>query len=99
MASVDEVRGVLASSAVPADLVDELLDGGPALWLVGESPDVVAGDVALCHPILAPEEVRVSIGPAQIVGALRVSVLAHDRPGLLATSAGVLAGNAHSIVQ
>ena len=99
MASVDEVRGVLVHSAVPSALVDELLAAGEDLWLAGESPDVVAADIALCDPPLGPDEVRVAITATQIASALRVSVLAHDRPGLLAVTAGVLARNAHSIVQ
>jgi [protein-PII] uridylyltransferase len=99
VASIDEVRGVLAFSRVPRELVDELLDDAPELWLRGESPDVVAGDVALCHPALATREVRVWCAPALIAGALRVSVLAHDRPGLLAATTGALANAGLSVIQ
>ena len=86
VASVEEVCGVLAFSRVPRELSDELLDDAPELWLRGESPDVIAGDVALCHPPLSSGEVRVWCAPALIAGALRVSVLAYDRPGLLAAT-------------
>ncbi|MBV8161348.1 MAG: ACT domain-containing protein [Acidimicrobiia bacterium] len=99
MASVEEVRGVLAFSRVPRELSDELLDDAPDLWLRGESPDVIAGDVALCHPPLSTKEVRVWCAPALIAGALRVSVLAHDRPGLLAATTGALAQAGLSVIQ
>ena len=99
MASVEEVRGVLAFSRVPRELSDELLDDAPDLWLRGESPDVIAGDVALCHPPLSTKEVRVWCAPALIAGALRVSVLAHDRPGLLAATTGALAHAGLSVIQ
>lgn len=90
---------MLAFSRVPAELSDELLDDAPDLWLRGESPDVIAGDVALCHPPLSNKEVRVWCAPAVIAGALRVSVLAHDRPGLLAATAGALTRAGLSVIQ
>jgi UTP:GlnB (protein PII) uridylyltransferase len=99
VASVEEVRGVLAFSRVPRELSDELLDDAPELWLRGESPDVIAGDVGLCHPPLSTKEVRVWCAPALIAGALRVSVLAHDRPGLLAATTGALAHAGLSVIQ
>ena len=90
---------MLAFSRVPSELTDELLDDAPELWLRGESPDVIAGDVALCHPPLSAREVRVWCAPALIAGALRVSVLAHDRPGLLAATTGALARAGLSVIQ
>jgi len=99
VATIEEVRGVLAFSRVPGELSDELLDDAPDLWLRGESPDVIAGDIALCHPPLSTREVRVWCAPALIAGALRVSVLAHDRPGLLAATTGALAHAGLSIIQ
>src|SRR4051812_9522420 len=99
MATVEEVLGVLAFSRIPSELSDELLDGAPDLWLRGESPDVIGGDIALCHPALSAREVRVWCAPALIAGALRVSVLAHDRPGLLAATTGALAHAGMSVIQ
>src|SRR5438067_4148744 len=99
MATVEEVRGVLAFSRIPPELSDELLDDAAELWLRGESPDVIAGDVALCHPPLSSGEVRVWCAPALIAGALRVSVLAYDRPGLLAATTGALAHAGLSVIQ
>jgi [protein-PII] uridylyltransferase len=99
VAGADEVRSVLAVSVIPPALIDSMLADPPALWLRGESPDVIAGDVALCHPPLGAAEVRVSVSPGVVPGALRVCTLAHDRPGLLAATAGVLATNRLSVVQ
>jgi UTP:GlnB (protein PII) uridylyltransferase len=99
VATIEEVHGVLAFSRVPRELSDELLDDAPGLWLRGESPDVIAGDIALCHPSLSTREVRVWCAPALIAGALRVSVLAHDRPGLLAATTGALAHAGLSVIQ
>ena len=99
MATVEEVLGVLAFSRIPSELSDELLDGAPDLWLRGESPDVIGGDIALCHPALSAREVRVWCAPALIAGALRISVLAHDRPGLLAATTGALAHAGLSVIQ
>jgi UTP:GlnB (protein PII) uridylyltransferase len=99
VATIEEVRGVLAFSRVPHELTDELLDEAPELWLRGESPDVIAGDVALCHPPLSTREVRVWCAPALIAGALRVSVLAPDRPGLLASTTGALAHAGLTVIQ
>ena len=90
---------MLAFSRVPPELSDELLDDAPDLWLRGESPDVIAGDVALCHPPLSTKEVRVWCAPALIAGALRVSVLAYDRPGLLAATTGALAHAGLTVIQ
>src|SRR5438552_136884 len=86
-----------ARSDLPPALIDGVLADPPALWLRGESPDVIAGDIALCHPPLAANEIRISVAPALVPGALRISVLAGDRPGLLAATAGTLAANGLSV--
>ena len=79
---------MLAATGVPVVLSDELLAGAPDLWLRGESPDVIAGDVAMCNPALGADEVRVRVSNALVPGALRVTMLAPDRPGLLAATTG-----------
>ncbi|MDQ1404249.1 MAG: hypothetical protein QOG03_2565 [Actinomycetota bacterium] len=99
MAGVDEIRSLLAMTTVPPPLVDELLLRAPELWLAGESPDVIAGDVALCHPALGISEVRVQVTAVPLAGVLRVSLLARDRPGLLAATTGALAADGLSVVQ
>lgn len=99
MASAEEVRRVLALTAVPASFADELLERAPVLWLRGESPDVIAADVTFCHPLLGPGEVRVGVSSSQVPGTARVTVLARDRAGLLATTTGALAGLGLSVLQ
>jgi UTP:GlnB (protein PII) uridylyltransferase len=99
VASVEEVRRVVGHSSVPASLAEELLDRAPALWLHGESPDVIASDVTFCHPRLGPGEVRVGVSSTQVPGTVRVAVLARDRPGLLATTTGTLAASDLSVLQ
>jgi len=99
MAGLDEVRRIVALTPLPPVLADELLDRAPALWLRDESPDVIAADVAFCHPSLGPGEVRVGVWPTQVAGTTRVAVLARDRPGLLATTTGALAGDGLSILR
>jgi UTP:GlnB (protein PII) uridylyltransferase len=99
VASLEEVRRVVGLTSLPGAFVEELLDRAPALWLQDESPDVIAADVAFCHPHLGPGEVRVGVWPTQVSGTTRVAVLARDRAGLLATTTGTLAGHGLSILQ
>lgn len=99
MASLDEVRRVVGLTSVPPPLAEELLDRAPALWLRDESPEVIAADVAFCHPVLGPGEVRVGVSHSHVKGTARVAVLARDRAGLLATTTGTLAGFGLSILR
>jgi UTP:GlnB (protein PII) uridylyltransferase len=99
VASVEEVRRVVGHSGMPAALADELLDRAPALWLRGESPDIIAADVTFCRPMLGPGEVRVGVSNTLVPGTVRVAVLARDRPGLLATTTGTLAAAGLSVLQ
>ncbi len=98
MATTAEVRELLAGTSLPADLVDSLLDGASPLWLLGQSPDQVAGDLALCHPALRPGEVRAIAHPLEGGVSHKVSVVAPDRPGLMAGTAGALAAHGLTIV-
>src|SRR4051794_35222391 len=59
-------------------------------WLLSEPAEVLAGDLALCHPTLFPNEVRASVKPTTDRAAYRLTVVVKDRPGLLAATAGVL---------
>jgi predicted amino acid-binding ACT domain protein len=92
-----EVRELLAATSLPQALVDDLLAQASPVWLMGEPAEVLAGDLVLCHPPLAPDEVRAAVKPTDSAGAWRLSVVAHDRPGLLAAVAGALAGAGLSI--
>src|SRR4051794_10481868 len=98
MATTAEVRDLLATTSLPPDLVDELLEQASAAWLVGEPATALAADLALCHPPLAGEEVRAVVHPTAAPATWRVCVVAHDRPGLLAGAAGALATRGLSII-
>jgi len=91
VASPSEVRDLLAPTTLPVDLVDQLLAGASMTWLLSEPAEVLAGDLALCHPTLFPAEIRASVHPTTERASWRLTVVAKDRPGLLAATAGVLA--------
>jgi hypothetical protein len=90
VATPAEVRDLLAPTTLPAELIDHLLAGASMTWLLSEPPEVLAGDLALCHPTLLPNEVRASVRPTTDRAAWRLTVVTKDRPGLLAATAGVL---------
>jgi glycine cleavage system regulatory protein len=98
IATTAAVRALLAPTSLPVELVDDLLAEASAIWLMGESAEVLAGDLILCHPPLAPEEVRATAKPTANPSVWRLTVAAHDRPGLLAGLAGALADQELSIV-
>ena len=91
MATAAEVRALLASTSMPADLADELLAGASAAWLMGDPAPALATDLALCHPSLRPNEVRAQVMPTEAPDVWRLGLATHDRPGLLAAVAGALA--------
>jgi predicted amino acid-binding ACT domain protein len=97
MATTTQVRQLLGSTTLPPALVDELLAQASAVWMMGEPAEVLAGDLVLCHPRLAPAEVRAVAKPTGQPSAWRLTVAAHDRPGLLADLAGSLAEQRLSI--
>ena len=97
VATAEEVRGLLAGTSLPGDLVEALLEGASPLWLLGQAPDQVAGDLALCHPPLRPGEVRAIAHPLEGGASHKVSVVAPDRPGLMAGTAGALAAHGLTI--
>ena len=92
-----EIGRLLARTEVPADLVDRLLAEASPLWLMSETAAVLAGDLALCHPALSPGEVRAVARAVEGSTALRLTVVAEDRPGLLADTAAVLASEGLSV--
>jgi len=91
VATAAEVRELLAPTTLPGPLVDALLDGASVTWLLGDAAGVLAGDLALCHPPLGPSEIRATVNPTTEPASWRLAVVAHDRPGLLAATAGALA--------
>ena len=90
MATPTEVRDLLAPTSLPAPLVDDLLAGASMTWLLSEPAEVLAADLALCHPSLRAGEVRASVKSTTDRSSWRLTVVASDRPGLLAGTAGVL---------
>jgi len=98
VATTTEVRELLAGTSLPADLVESLLEGASPLWLLGQPADQLAGDLALCHPALRPGEVRAIAHPLEASSSHKVSVVAPDRPGLMAGTAGALAIHGLTIV-
>lgn len=103
MTTTAEVRDLLEGTSLPRDLVDTLLDGASPMWLLGQAPEQVAADLALCHPPLLPGEVRAIAHPLESsargsAGTHKVSVVAPDRPGLMAGMAGALATHGLTIL-
>ena len=76
-----------------------ILDSAAPLWLLSETPAVLAGDLALCRPRLKKDEVRALARHVDGSNAFRLTIVARDRPGLLADSAAVLAVSGLSISQ
>lgn len=86
-----ELRSLLRRTRIPKPVVSRLLGAASPLWLVSDRPAVLAADLALCHPRLAPTEVRAVARPMDTASTFRVTVVATDRPGLLADTAAALA--------
>ena len=86
-----QIRSLLASTSMPRRMANQLLAGAPPLWLMSEPAAVLAGDLALCHPRLAKGEVRAVARPVESSTSVRLTVVARDRPGLLADTAALLA--------
>lgn len=91
-----ELRRLLALTELPPDVSDAMVTEASALWLLSAPPATLAGDVVLCHPPLAPGEVRAVARPVD-GGAIRLTVVAADRPGLLADTAAALLSDGLSV--
>jgi pimeloyl-ACP methyl ester carboxylesterase/predicted amino acid-binding ACT domain protein len=89
--SVDEVRRLLATTSLPPTTARRLLDGVSPMWALSESPEVLAADLALCHPRVRPGEVRAVARQLPDGDRFRLTVVAQDRRGLLADTTAVLA--------
>jgi UTP:GlnB (protein PII) uridylyltransferase len=96
VASVSEVKRLLVDTTMPQAVIDDSLDQASALWLMSAPAEVLAGDLVLCHPTLGSHEVRAAAHPTDD-GGIRLTVVAQDRPGLLADTAAVLAAEGLSI--
>ena len=89
--TASELRSLLSVTNIPDRTVTRLLTAASPLWLMSERPSVLAADLAMCHPRLAGAEVRAVARPLEDLASYRVTVVAADRPGLLADTAAALA--------
>jgi len=97
-ASVDQLRSLLRETTVPETVTRRLLKGVSPLWVLSAPPAVLAADLALCHPKLQRDEVRAVARSIRSSNLHRLTVVARDRPGLLADTAAVLAIEGASVV-
>ena len=88
---VERVRRLLATTSLPPSTARRLLDGVSSLWALSEDPEVLAADLALCHPRVRPGEVRAVARPLPDGERFRLTVVAHDRRGFLADTTAILA--------
>ena len=95
MATIAQLRSGLAKSTVPDDVAKALLKGASPLWLSSDTAVQLAEDLALCHPELKPNEVRARAVAGDDMW--RLTVVAHDRKGLLADTAAFLAVDGYSV--
>ena len=93
-----QLRELLAETTLPAKVVSRLTEGVSPLWVLSDDPAVLAADLALCHPRLRPGEVRAVARKIESSRQFRLTVIAADRPGLLADTAATLAGEGVSII-
>ena len=97
-ASTSRLRQLLAETTVPRRVVSRLLDGVSPLWVLSQTPEVLAADLALCHPKLRSGEVRAAARMISSTNTFRLTVVAGDRPGLLADTAATLAEEGLSVL-
>jgi pimeloyl-ACP methyl ester carboxylesterase/predicted amino acid-binding ACT domain protein len=86
-----ELRRLLRQTKIPARVVTRLLTAVSPLWTMSEQPSVLATDLALCHPPLAPGELRAVARPMDGPTTYRLTVVSADRAGLLADTASAVA--------
>ena len=95
MATIKELRKGLAGTTMPDDFAEAMLKQASALWLSSDSEQQLSGDLALCYPALKRAEVRARAVTQD--GGWRLTVVAHDRKGLLADVAAILSLEGFSI--
>lgn len=89
-ATTAKLRELLAGTSFSGPAVSLLMKNLSPLWLLSAPPSVLAVDLTLCHPRLREGEVRAVAQPVGPGDKHRLTVVAHDRPGLLADSLAVL---------
>jgi len=93
------VASALRGTRIPAATARSLLGQAPPLWLMSAPAPVLAGDLALCHPKLGPGELRAVARPVVGSAAMRLTVVAPDRLGLLADTAAAITAHGMSIAE
>jgi pimeloyl-ACP methyl ester carboxylesterase len=88
---VELISEFLERTTMPKHAIRQLLSNVSPLWTLSEEPAVLAADLALCHPKLGEGDVRAVVRPLEGSGRYRLTVVAHDRPGLLGDTAEILA--------
>ncbi len=94
-----EVERLLRSAHLSKRDIQTLLGAAPPLWLLSDSAAALAGDLLLSRPRLKREEVRALARRIENSTLVRITIVAHDRRGLLADSAAVLATSSLSIAE
>ena len=97
VARATQVCDALEPTTIPTRRARSLMHAAPPLWLMSAPPSVLAADIALCHPKLARHEVRAVARPIDDSPAVRLTIAATDRRGLLADTTRVLALHGLSI--
>jgi pimeloyl-ACP methyl ester carboxylesterase/predicted amino acid-binding ACT domain protein len=97
-ASTSRLRTLLSETTLPTSVTRRLVEHASPLWVLSAPPTVLAGDLALCHPRVRPDEVRAVARSMRAPNMYRITVVARDRSGLLADTAAVLAGVGASVV-
>ena len=94
-----EFTQLLGGTSMTEDVMASMLDAAAPLWLMSEPTPTLAGDLALCHPPLAPGEIRAVARECELADCFRLTIVAHDRPGLLADTTAVLAAEQLSVIR
>lgn len=96
MTTEADVRSILSTTSVPAEVMTELVDGLAGIWVLNEPAELLAADLTHCHPPPGGDEVRMAHRLLED-GTWRLTLVGRDRPGLLAMTAGVLARSGLSV--
>jgi hypothetical protein len=89
----------LHSPARSAAGTSGLLERAPRRWLLAQPAADSARLLALADPPPGEDDLRIAVAPVPAAGRWRVDVVARDRPGLLASLTGALAGCGLDVVR
>ena len=97
--SLRAVRVGALARGLAIERVDELLGAAPEPWWLAADEAELIADVSLLAAPLGDSEVRLRVSaPPEGSDAWELSIVAHDRPGLLGLTASVVARHDLSIV-